>query len=239
MAMSSAGFTAGLDQSWVVEASAGTGKTTALVNRIVEVIAAGTPVEKIVAVTFTHAAAGNMKLRVRHELEQRRAGELDPLMQGRLAEAARSLDQRLHRHHPRVLRATAAPPSGRGGRRSGISGAGAAGGPARLQPRVSNAGSSSAWRLRLPPWCAPSRDSRGGKSATEPSRSTPCGKPPGRWPSGAISTPPGTSAASIARPAWRLSCSRRRVRSSCAIAARAPATSSTTACVPWPNSWSA
>ena len=93
MALSSAGFTAGLDQSWVVEASAGTGKTTALVNRIVEVIAAGTPVEKIVAVTFTHAAAGNMKLRVRHELEQRRAGELDPLMQGRLAEAARSLDQ--------------------------------------------------------------------------------------------------------------------------------------------------
>jgi ATP-dependent exoDNAse (exonuclease V) beta subunit len=57
-----------LDRSWVVEASAGTGKTTALVDRIVEVIAAGTPVETIVAVTFTHAAAGNMKLRVRHEL---------------------------------------------------------------------------------------------------------------------------------------------------------------------------
>jgi ATP-dependent exoDNAse (exonuclease V) beta subunit len=54
-----------LDRSWVVEASAGTGKTTALVDRIVEVIAAGTPVETIVAVTFTHAAAGNMKLRVR------------------------------------------------------------------------------------------------------------------------------------------------------------------------------
>ena len=31
----------GLDQSWVVEASAGTGKTTALVERIVEVIAGG------------------------------------------------------------------------------------------------------------------------------------------------------------------------------------------------------
>ena len=65
-------------QSWVVEASAGTGKTTALVDRIVEVIAAGTPVDTIVAVTFTHAAAGNMKLRVRHELEQRRAAEPDP-----------------------------------------------------------------------------------------------------------------------------------------------------------------
>ena len=51
--------------STVIEASAGTGKTTALVNNIVEAIAAGTPVEAIVAVTFTHAAAGNMKLRVR------------------------------------------------------------------------------------------------------------------------------------------------------------------------------
>src|SRR4029077_6538161 len=91
--MSTSAFGSGLDQSWVVEASAGTGKTTALVSRIVEVIAAGTPVEAIVAVTFTHAAAGNMKLRVRHELEQRRAGDLDPIVQARLAEAARSLDR--------------------------------------------------------------------------------------------------------------------------------------------------
>jgi ATP-dependent helicase/nuclease subunit A len=82
-----------LDQSCVVEASAGTGKTTALVGRIVDAIAAGTPVETIVAVTFTHAAAGNMKLRVRHELEQRRASELDPDMRARLAGAARSLDR--------------------------------------------------------------------------------------------------------------------------------------------------
>ena len=82
-----------LDQSCVVEASAGTGKTTALVNRIVDAIAAGTPVESIVAVTFTHAAAGNMKLRVRHELEQRRASELDPQTRERLAGAARSLDR--------------------------------------------------------------------------------------------------------------------------------------------------
>src|SRR3974390_2167458 len=82
-----------LDRSWVVEASAGTGKTTALVDRIVEVIAAGTPVETIVAVTFTHDAAGNMKLRVRHEWERRRALEPDAAVQSRLAEAARSLDR--------------------------------------------------------------------------------------------------------------------------------------------------
>ena len=97
MAITSAAFTAesdpGLNRSCVVEASAGTGKTTALVGRIVEAIAAGTAVETIVAVTFTHAAAGNMKLRVRHELEQRRAGELDPAVRERLGQAARSLDR--------------------------------------------------------------------------------------------------------------------------------------------------
>jgi ATP-dependent exoDNAse (exonuclease V) beta subunit len=79
--------------SWVVEASAGTGKTTALVERMVEAIAGGTGVEGIVAVTFTHAAAGNMKLRVRHELEGRRAGEGDERVRQRLGEAARSLDR--------------------------------------------------------------------------------------------------------------------------------------------------
>jgi ATP-dependent exoDNAse (exonuclease V) beta subunit len=93
MAMTAPALHPPLDQSCVVEASAGTGKTTALVGRIVEAIAAGTAVEKIVAVTFTHAAAGNMKLRVRHELEQRRACELDPEMRRRLADAARSLDR--------------------------------------------------------------------------------------------------------------------------------------------------
>jgi ATP-dependent helicase/nuclease subunit A len=84
---------AALDRSWVVEASAGTGKTTALVDRMVDAIAAGTPVQAMVAVTFTHAAAGNMKLRVRSELERRKAGEPDPAVRQRLAEAARSLDR--------------------------------------------------------------------------------------------------------------------------------------------------
>src|SRR5262245_44347061 len=59
------------NEDCAVEASAGTGKTSALVERIVQVVAAGTPVDRIVAVTFTHAAAGNMKLRVRQEMERR------------------------------------------------------------------------------------------------------------------------------------------------------------------------
>src|SRR5689334_14250331 len=60
---------------------------------MVAAIADGTPVETIVAVTFTHAAAGNMKLRVRHKLEQRRASEPDGEVRVRLADAARSLDR--------------------------------------------------------------------------------------------------------------------------------------------------
>lgn len=79
--------------STVVEASAGTGKTTALVNRIVDALAEGTPVEAIVAVTFTHAAAGNMKLRVRQELERRGTTAFEPATRERLANAARSLDR--------------------------------------------------------------------------------------------------------------------------------------------------
>ena len=62
-----------LDESIVVEAAAGTGKTSVLVERIVEVLAAGrAPVDEILAVTFTEKAAGELKLRLRGALEEAR-----------------------------------------------------------------------------------------------------------------------------------------------------------------------
>src|SRR5689334_4503862 len=62
-----------LDESLIVEASAGTGKTTELVHRIVAVLETGrTTIDKIAAVTFTHKAAGELKLRLREELDRRR-----------------------------------------------------------------------------------------------------------------------------------------------------------------------
>jgi ATP-dependent helicase/nuclease subunit A len=62
-----------LDESLIVEASAGTGKTTELVNRIVAVLGSGRArIENIAAVTFTHKAAGEMKLRLRQELDLQR-----------------------------------------------------------------------------------------------------------------------------------------------------------------------
>ncbi len=62
-----------LDTNMVVEAAAGTGKTTALVARIIEVIRTGTgELAHLVAVTFTEKAAGELKLRLRNELETAR-----------------------------------------------------------------------------------------------------------------------------------------------------------------------
>ena len=67
-----------LDESFLVEAAAGTGKTTVLVHRLVALLQAGkAEVDKIVAVTFTKKAAGELKLRLRHELEIARQGGPD------------------------------------------------------------------------------------------------------------------------------------------------------------------
>ncbi|HEY3154325.1 MAG TPA: UvrD-helicase domain-containing protein [Candidatus Binatia bacterium] len=64
-----------LDDTLIVEAAAGTGKTTELVRRIVRVIQTGrAEVTGIVAVTFTEKAAGELKLRLREGLEEARGG---------------------------------------------------------------------------------------------------------------------------------------------------------------------
>ncbi len=65
-----------LTTTLVVEAAAGTGKTTELVGRIVSLVRSGlTTLGRIVAVTFTEKAAGEMKLRVREEIERARTLE--------------------------------------------------------------------------------------------------------------------------------------------------------------------
>jgi ATP-dependent exoDNAse (exonuclease V) beta subunit len=62
-----------LDESLMVEASAGAGKTTELVHRMVQVLATGRgEIENIVAVTFTHKAAGELKIRLRQKLDEER-----------------------------------------------------------------------------------------------------------------------------------------------------------------------
>ena len=62
-----------LDTTLVVEAAAGTGKTTALIGRILSGIISGrVSLAKTVAVTFTDFAAGELKLRLRLAIEAAR-----------------------------------------------------------------------------------------------------------------------------------------------------------------------
>src|SRR5688500_16025944 len=82
-----------LDATLVVEAAAGTGKTTELVRRILRVLATGRArVGDLVAVTFTEKAAGELKLRLRQELEvARRHADGDERV--RLDDALKNLDE--------------------------------------------------------------------------------------------------------------------------------------------------
>jgi ATP-dependent exoDNAse (exonuclease V) beta subunit len=83
-----------IDTTLVVEAAAGTGKTTELVNRILRVIAEGRAhVREIVAVTFTEKAAGELKLRLRQGLEEERARAGDVGVRARLEDAVQSLEE--------------------------------------------------------------------------------------------------------------------------------------------------
>src|SRR5258707_4958070 len=60
-----------LDQTFFVEAGAGTGKTTVLVGRIVNLVAAGkVSVDRLVAITFTEAAAAELRDRAHEALER-------------------------------------------------------------------------------------------------------------------------------------------------------------------------
>ncbi len=75
--------------SLVVEAGAGTGKTTLLVDRIEALLRTGTArLEEVAAVTFTENAATTMKLRLRERLERARSGADVPEVERERAAAA-------------------------------------------------------------------------------------------------------------------------------------------------------
>jgi ATP-dependent helicase/nuclease subunit A len=83
-----------LAESLIVEASAGTGKTTELIVRIVAVVAAGlTTIERIVAVTFTNKAAGELKLRLRQELDRARNTAAHPEERSNIERALEHLEE--------------------------------------------------------------------------------------------------------------------------------------------------
>src|SRR5438046_6344329 len=89
-----AAIRASLGEARVVEAAAGTGKTTELVNRILRVIETGAAtMDQIAAVTFTEKAAGELKLRLREALEVSRTRAKDADVRKRLDAALESLEE--------------------------------------------------------------------------------------------------------------------------------------------------
>src|SRR5580658_10197555 len=83
-----------LDTSLIVEAAAGTGKTTELVARMIRVLEEGRArVGEIAAVTFTEKAAGELKLRLRAALEVARARATNETSHDNLALALARLEE--------------------------------------------------------------------------------------------------------------------------------------------------
>jgi CRISPR-associated exonuclease Cas4 len=65
-----------LDATLLVEAAAGTGKTSLLAGRVLVLLAAAVPPREIAAITFTEFAAGELRERVTHYLEEVLAGRV-------------------------------------------------------------------------------------------------------------------------------------------------------------------
>ena len=94
-----------LGANLMVEAGAGTGKTYALVSRVVALVKAGVRMQNIVAITFTDAAAAELAERVRSRMEQLvddgledsdddlLAKDLTDHERGRIRQAVAELDQ--------------------------------------------------------------------------------------------------------------------------------------------------
>ncbi len=98
-----------VQRSLLVEASAGTGKTKTLIDRIVHlVVEEERPLASIAAMTFTEKAAGEMKERLRLRFDEVARTAEDPAHRARAAAARRGLDSAevstIHAFCSRLLR---------------------------------------------------------------------------------------------------------------------------------------
>src|SRR5688572_6702964 len=59
-----------LGETLFVEAGAGTGKTTELVARVLNLVESGVAMRSVAAITFTEAAAAELRSRIREALDQ-------------------------------------------------------------------------------------------------------------------------------------------------------------------------
>ena len=91
-----------LDRTLFLEAGAGSGKTSCLVDRFVALVESGVPADHIAAITFTEKAAGELVDRIRGELE-RRAREGSVSCADALAVLDRAAIGTLHSFAQRIL----------------------------------------------------------------------------------------------------------------------------------------
>ena len=89
-------------KSLIVCAAAGSGKTAVLVERIVQLVREGCPIEQMLVVTFTNAAAGEMRQRIGEALTQ--AAQERPELAAQLMALPRASISTLHRFCGTLLR---------------------------------------------------------------------------------------------------------------------------------------
>ena len=77
-----------LGRNLFVEAGAGSGKTRSLVERVVSLVQHGERIEQIAAITFTEAAAAELRSRIREALESRLSADTD----GRFSDALSNIE---------------------------------------------------------------------------------------------------------------------------------------------------
>lgn len=70
------------ETNMLVEAAAGTGKTSLMAARVAMMVASGIDPAKIAAITFTEPAASELEARIRWTVEELRAGRLPPALSG-------------------------------------------------------------------------------------------------------------------------------------------------------------
>src|SRR5919106_6202172 len=98
----------------LVDAGAGTGKTTILVDRLVEMVAPtggnyAIPISRIAAITFTRKAAGELRLRIREKLlqalaEAKPGSERDTQLRDAIADLDTAYVGTIHSFADRLLR---------------------------------------------------------------------------------------------------------------------------------------
>ena len=89
-----------LDSTLFVDAGAGSGKTTVLVDRIVRLVESGVPLRHVAAVTFTEKAAAELRDRLRESLEEAGLDEACRELDGAAIGTLHSFARRILSEHP-------------------------------------------------------------------------------------------------------------------------------------------